>query len=122
MLSPTLFTHFTHDCIPINNSYFIIKFADDFIVICLISDNNKMAYRTEVDHLVRWFKDNDVVLNTSKTKEMIIDFRRTNHKVHLPLYIHGEEGESVKRLKFLRVTMSKQLTWTINTSALVKKA
>lgn len=50
---------------------------------------------------------------------MVIDFRRTGH---LPLHIHGEAVESVERLKSLGVTLSNRLTWTSNTSSLVKKA
>ena len=67
-----LFTLFTHDCTPINTSNPIITFADDSTVVGLITDNEEMAYRLEVEHLV------------SKTKELIIDFRRTRKEVQLP--------------------------------------
>lgn len=56
------------------------------------------------------------------SKEMVVDFRRT---AHLSLYIRGEAVESVERLKFLGATLStlsNHLTWTSNTSSLVKKA
>ena len=43
--------------------------------------------------------------NTSKTKEMIIDFKRTKESVHLLLHIHGEAMESVEKFN-----VSKELT------------
>lgn len=33
-----------------------------------------------MDHLTEWCKDNNLVLNTSKTKEMIRDFQRTKDR------------------------------------------
>ncbi len=53
-------------------------------------------------------------------KEVIIDFRRTNGREHLPLHIHGEVVARVENIKFLGVNMSKQLSWTTNTASLVK--
>ena len=45
MLSPLLYSLFTHDC----NT--IIKFADDTTVVGLITDNDETAYREEVRDL-----------------------------------------------------------------------
>lgn len=46
----------------------------DFI---LIFNKNESAYMLEVGHPPEWCRDNELVVNTSKTKEMIIDFRRS---------------------------------------------
>lgn len=80
VLSPALYSLFTHDCSPSHNSNTFIKFADDTTIVRLISDNNETAYREEVQTLSVWCRDNDLNLNTKKTKEIIIDFRR--HKTH----------------------------------------
>lgn len=48
VLSPPLYSLFTHDCSPIYNTNTIVKFADDTTVVGLITDNNKAAYREEV--------------------------------------------------------------------------
>ncbi|KAK3549559.1 hypothetical protein QTP86_004981 [Hemibagrus guttatus] len=50
VLSPFHYPLFTHNCRPVYGS--IIKIADDTTVIGLISDNDKTAYRAEVQHLV----------------------------------------------------------------------
>lgn len=40
-----------------------------------------------------WCKDNNLILNTSKTKEMTVDFRRARRTEHLPLHIHVDRVE-----------------------------
>ena len=90
-------------------------------MVGLIIDNEETVHRLEVTRLAKWCEDNNLVLNTSKAKELIIDFRRTKGRDYLPLYIHGNEVECVNDLKFLGVTLSRQLTWSSNTSHLVQK-
>jgi hypothetical protein len=51
VLSPLLYSLFTHDCVAKHNSNTIIKFADDTTVVGLITDNDKTAYREEVREL-----------------------------------------------------------------------
>ncbi|KAI2653210.1 putative RNA-directed DNA polymerase from transposon BS [Labeo rohita] len=77
VLSPSLFTLFTHDFKPIHSSNTKVKIADDTTIVGLISENNEIYYREEVQHLVEWCVDSDLVLNTTKTKEIIVDYRRT---------------------------------------------
>lgn len=62
VLSPLLLTKF-------NNSH-IIKFADDTTVVALIGNEDKSAYRSEVEKLT-------TELTTDKTKGMIIHARKT---------------------------------------------
>lgn len=79
-----LFTLVNHDCTPIYTSNSLIKFADDTTIVGMISDDDEAAYRLEADHLTEWCKDNILVLNTSKTKDMIRDFQRTKDREHPP--------------------------------------
>ncbi|KAK3509394.1 hypothetical protein QTP70_033161 [Hemibagrus guttatus] len=74
---------FTHDCRPVYGSNSIIKFADDTMVIGLIREND------EVQHLVVWCADNNLLHNTSKTKKLIVDFRRKKGRTHKPIPING---------------------------------
>ncbi|KAK3566942.1 hypothetical protein QTP86_006760 [Hemibagrus guttatus] len=121
VLNPFLYSLFTHNCRPVYGSN-SIKFADDTTVIGLISDNNETAYRAEVQHLVAWCADNNLLLNTSKTKELIVDFRREKGRMHDPIHINGMAVERVSSFKFLGTHISEDLSWTTNTSSLVKKA
>ena len=77
VLSPLLYSLYTYDCKPRYDSNIIIKFADDTTVIGLISDDDESAYRDDVKHSVRWCASNDLVLNVSKTKEIVVDFRKS---------------------------------------------
>ena len=48
VLSPLLYSLFTHDCMAMHASNSIIKFADDTAVVGLITNNNETVYREEV--------------------------------------------------------------------------
>ncbi|KAI3359959.1 hypothetical protein L3Q82_013840 [Scortum barcoo] len=76
--SPLLYSLFTHDCVATHSSNTIVKFADDTTVIGLITGDDETAYREEVRALTSWCQDNNLHLNVSKTKELIVDFRRTS--------------------------------------------
>ena len=74
VLSPLLYFLFTHDCVTLHDSNTTIKFADDTIVLGLITDNDETAYREEIRDLAVWCQDN----NLSLTKSIIpICFKQT---------------------------------------------
>ena len=62
---------------------------------------------------------NNLALNITKTKELILDWNRA---APAPLYINGEGVERVQSFKFLGVHISADLSLLVNTSALAKKA
>ena len=53
MLSPLLYSLFTHDCMARHNSNTIIKFAHNPKVVGLITDNVETAYMEESRDLAR---------------------------------------------------------------------
>ncbi len=121
VLSLMLFTQLTHDCTAKFSSNHIIKFADDTSVVGLISNNNEMHYKEEVAQLAEWCGANNLSLNVSKTKEVVMDFRQ-NSGDHPPLTIDSSTVERVSSTIFLRVHIKEDLTWTTNTTSLSKKA
>ncbi|KAK3530146.1 hypothetical protein QTP86_015155 [Hemibagrus guttatus] len=76
VLSPLLFSLYTNDCTSTDPSVKLLKFADDTTVIGLIQDGDESAYRQEIEQLAAWCSRNNLELNTLKTVEMIVDFRR----------------------------------------------
>lgn len=62
-----------------------------------------------------------MAINTSKTKELIIDFRRRKSNLQ-PIYIDGQCVERVSSFTFLGVYMDADLQGGSNISAVVKKA
>ena len=67
VLSPLLYSLFTHDCVANHDSSTIIKFAYATTVVGLITDNDETAYREEVRDLAVWCQEYNLSLNVSKT-------------------------------------------------------
>ena len=120
ILSPMLYSLFTHDCAINSANNFIVKYADDTTLGGLIS-NDESSYRQEVSNLVQWGQDNNLELNVNKTRELIVDFRR-NPSVIQPLSINGSEVEIVDSFKFLGVHISNDLKWVTHVDVIVRKA
>ncbi len=78
----------------------ILKFMDDTTVIGLIKDGDESAYRQEVEQLAGWCSLNNMELNTLKTVEMIVDFRK-NPPALPPLTIMDSTVAAVESFRFL---------------------
>ncbi len=65
---------------------------------------------------------NCLSLNVSKTKELIVNFRKRQHRPYTPLMISGTLVERVSSFKYLGVNISEDLTWTAHIQTQVKKA
>ncbi len=122
VLSPLLYSLYTHDCVSSHSSTSIIKFADDTVVLGLINNDDETAYLDEVERLTSWCQDNCLSLNVSKTKELIVDFRKRQQRPYTPLMISGTPVERVSCFKYLGVNISEDLTWTTHIQTQVKKA
>ena len=95
LLSPLLYSLFTHDCVVMHASNSIMKFADDTTVVGLITNNDKTAYKEEVKVLGVGCQENNLSLNVKKTKEMIVDFRKQQRE-HPPIHIERTAVEKVE--------------------------
>jgi hypothetical protein len=95
VLSLLLYSLFTHDCMARHDSNTIIKFADDTTVVGLIADNDETDYREEVRDLAAWCQNNNLSLNITKIKEIIVDYRKRRSK-HTPILINGAVVEQVE--------------------------
>ncbi len=121
VLSPLLYSLYTHDCTATHSSNVIVKFADDTTVIGLITDNDETAYREEVSTLTKWCQENHLSLNIDKTKELVVDYRRQSRE-QTPITIDKTPVERVNSFKFLGVHITEDLTWSAHTDAVLKKA
>ena len=104
-----------------HDSNTIIKFADDTIVVGLITDNGKTAYREEVRDKAGWCQNNNLSLNVTKMKEMIMDDRKRRIE-HAPILIDGAVVEQVESFKFLGVYITNKLIWSKHTKTVMKRA
>ncbi len=71
--------------------------------------------------LTKWCQENHHSLNIDKTKELVVDFRRQSRE-HTPITIDKTPVERVNSFKFLGVHITKDLTWSAHTDAVLKKA
>ena len=76
VISPTLYTLYTNDYSVKHSDTSLIKFADDCAFQGLFTNGLDSNYIEEVYRFVKWCEENYFILNVSKTKQMIIDFRR----------------------------------------------
>ncbi len=114
---PLLFSLYTNDCTSKDPSVKLLKFADDTTVIGLIQDGDESAYRQEVKELAVWCSLNNLALNTLKTVQMIVDFRR-NPPALPPLTIMNSTVTAVESFRFLGTTISQDLKWDITLTLL----
>ncbi|XP_061632970.1 uncharacterized protein LOC133479688 [Phyllopteryx taeniolatus] len=93
---------------------------NDTTVIGLIKDGDESAYRQEAERLELWCGRHNLELNTLKTVEMIVDFRR-HPSPQLPL-TSSCLVSTVETFMFLGITISQDLNWATNINSVLKKA
>ena len=70
-LSANLFVLYTNDLQSDSEETCIIKYADDTVVVGLISDDDDSKYFECISKVERWCDTNHLCLNINKTKEML---------------------------------------------------
>ncbi|KAF7649123.1 hypothetical protein LDENG_00146500, partial [Lucifuga dentata] len=121
VLSPLLFSLYTNSCTSSHQSVKLLKFADDTTLIGLISGEDESAYRWEIDHLVTWCRQNSLELNTLKTVEMIVDYRK-NPVPPTSITLCDALVDTVEHFRFLGTIITRDLKWELTISSLTKKA
>ena len=120
VLSPFLFTLYTTDFSHCTETCHLQKFSDASAVVGCINGDDETEYRAVVDSFVTWCEQNHLQLNVAKTKELIVDFRKT--RKHLtPVSIQGVSVDIVEDYKYLGVHIDNKLDWAKNTTALYRK-
>jgi hypothetical protein len=79
------------------------------------------VFRHAVGELVEWCDTNHLELNVGKTKELVVDFRRSRSAID-PIIIKGQPVEIVGYYKYLGTLIDDQLDWSPNVDAVSKKA
>eukprot|EP00061_Rhincodon_typus_P015370 g43002.t1 len=89
------------------------RFANNTNIVGQITNNDETEYWKEIECLAAWHKDNNLSINVSKMKELVIDFRKWIGG-HDPICTNGAEVEMVKSGKFLGVMIANNLSWSTN--------
>ena len=77
-------------------------------MVGLITDNDETAYMELVRDLAGWCQNNNLSLNVTKTKEMVVDYRKRSTE-HVPILIDRAVVEQVESFKFLGVHINNKL-------------
>ncbi len=80
--SPWLFSLCTNRLTSHHSSVSIYKCADDTTITGLITNNNEDHHCEQVTQAVTWCQDSSLQLNISKTKELIMDFRKKHDYIY----------------------------------------
>ena len=90
VLSPFLLTLYTSDFKYNSETCHMQKFSDDTAIVACVRGGQEEEYRNLVKDFVVWCCRNTLPPNTSKTKEMVVDFRRAR-PLTKPISIEGVE-------------------------------
>ncbi len=81
----------------------------DSAVVGCISEGDEAEYRAAVDNFVTWCELNHLQLSVTKTKELVVDLRRTKVPV-TPVTIQGSVWTLLKIINILEFTLT--INWT----------
>nr|AAA83744.1 orf2 [Batrachocottus baicalensis] len=121
VLAPFLFSIYTSDFKHNSANCHLQKFSDDSAIVGLISADDDREYRELNQDFLGWCQRNRLQINSSKTKELVVDFRRGKRSPPLPLSIQGLDIEMVTSYKYLGVHLNNKLDWSDHAHALYKK-
>jgi len=119
-LAPFLFTLYTSDFRHNSESCHIQKYSDDIAVVACACSGQERECRDLVESFNGRTKKNCLLLNTTKTKELVVDFRRSKTP-YKSVCIDGWELETVQTCKYLGVVLDNKLEWSANTEAVYRR-
>ena len=118
VLAPLSFSLNTSDCRSSNESCSIVEFADVTVLIGLISDDDSSKYVDEINKFATYCEANFLELDVKKTKEMIIDLRKSK-ALPDPIIIDDHIVEHVSTYKYLGIMLNNDLSWLNNTDYII---
>jgi len=123
VLSPLLFNLFINDLVSFSPTENIILYADDCLLY-FIGDSIydlQTKIHENVNRILTWYSKNDLNVNTSKTKILILD-TSNNAKTLTPFKIDDDIILSSSSLKYLGCIFDQNLKFTTHTKSLCFKA
>ena len=100
-----------------------IKYVDDLSCLSVSTNPNDSTLQSAANDVFSWSDDNDMLLNTTKTKEMIVYFGKRFSDTDIPaLIINDQQIERVNVFKLLGVVFCSNLNWQHHIDYILKKA
>jgi hypothetical protein len=99
---------------------YILKYSDDTVLISVLNVGDSPGFHQQgVTKLVEWCENNDLVINTSKTEEII--FGSISDTNVTPVFIHNRKIRQVETYKYLGVMIDNMLSWKDHIDALCNR-
>ena len=100
VLSPVLFSLYKQDTPALDTSFQTIKYTDDLAILELVRYNSVSMIHHAADTLLNWCTNLDLVINVTKTKDMIFSNARDSPNPD-QLVINTTTVEQVDKFKYL---------------------
>ena len=98
-----------------------VKFVDDVTLYEVCNTHSRDKLQNAVNDIQKWATDNNMSLNASKTKELLVYYGREELDIP-PITINGDVVERVPCAKLLGVRIMSNLSWEDHIANLVSKA
>ena len=100
----------------------LYKYIDDSTVfeICRLGSVSRIQESANI--VDQWTRDNDMRINTSKTYELLIDFRNSSNLAIPHITLDGSLIKRTESVKILGVSVSANLTWNVHVDYIISKA
>ena len=122
VLGPLLFLIYINDAVhaALDSHTHIILYADDILLYRVISNTTDYSMlQTDINTVSTWVTSNNLSLNVEKYKLMVIS-RLRKKSVSVPLLsLNGLPMERVSSYKYLGITITEDLSWSIKCTPLL---
>ncbi len=88
VLSSIFLILYTNECRSTKDTCHVVKYADDTAFLSLLT-SAECDNSNDHNEFFEWYKKAELQLNISKTKEIVVDFRKNASKVK-PVYLYGK--------------------------------
>ncbi len=106
--SPVLFALYTNDCRSTYTNNYIMKYADDTVILSLLhKDMDLSSYHSEIDTFIQWCDKKCLVLNVKKTQEMVLVPRSVSE--HKPVIVKDTVIQQVTSYRYVGFYMNSVL-------------
>ena len=124
VLGPFLFSLYINNItnIHLSEGTKLSLYADDILLYKDASVWNVFDLQNDIDKLQSWSFENKTKFNEAKCKYMIISRRRLATDFLPTLFLNSQPLELVKSYKYLGVTLTSDLTWTLHIKQATVKA
>ena len=101
----------------------LYKYVDDSALFEICEMNSISLIQDYVNIATEWTSNNDLEINSEKSKEIRISYAHGNLGNEVPnILIEGNVAERVDHVKLLGITLSNDLIWKRHIDNIVKKA